>query len=351
MQYDDGVRGEGGHGCYPGPGGAGCCADAAGFRACRRSPPGPTTQAVLATTCPGEAGGKTGAEAGGEEHKTAVISGKTCITYDPCGEGSTAWGFSCCYPAWGGEASNPARSTGGCDSRIGCATSTWRGNTWRGSATSGDASAGGTPNSPACRPRRGDSGCGGAWNCKTSCTWRGNTWHSGPTSGDASGGNATKGSVDSTHSPRCGRARSSSTWIRGATCGGAESNTSKSGTPDRATSCGSPPSSHSSCRTCRAWGFGAENRGPGGCDPGNGTSPSRQTTCSYAANGQTPCRRSPGGETANSHPTRGNAPWVEAAGITRRKAARGKTPGGATARRKAAGSATAYDKTTNNTAW
>ena len=51
------------------------------------------------------------------------------------------------------------------------------------------------------------------------------------------------------------------------------------------------------------------------------------------------------------HPTRGVSPWVEAAGIARRKASRGKTPGGATACRKAAGSETAYDKTTNNTAW
>jgi|GEM_PF-3746332 len=137
-------------------------------------------------------------------------------------------------------------------------------------------------------------------------------------------------------------------WICGATCGGnAESNTSEGGTPEGATSCGSTPNSHSSGRT---WGFGAENRGPGGCDPWNGTSTRRKATRSYTANGQTPCRCSPGGETTNSHPTRGDAPWVEACGIARRKASRGKTPGGATTRRQAAGSEAADGQTTNGTA-
>ena len=327
MQYNDGVRGEGGRGCYPGPGGAGCCANAAGFRACRRPPPGPATQAVPATTYPGETGGKTGAEAGRKERKTTGISGETCVTYDRCEEGPTAWRFSCCCPTWGGEASSPRGcGTGGGDSRIGCATSS-------------NASGGKATNSPACRPRRGDSGCGCAWGGETSRTWR-----SGPTSGNTSGGPA-----GNTHSPRCGRARRSSARIRGATCGNAESNTSEGGTPNGATSCGSTPSSHSSYRTGRTWGFGAEDGGPGGHDPGNGTSPSRQATRSYAANGQAPCRCSPGGETTNSHPTRGDAPWVEACGIARRKASRGKTPGGATARRKATGSEAADGETTNNT--
>lgn len=330
MQYDDGVRGEGGRGCYPGPGGAGCCADAAGFRACRRPPPGPAPQAVPATTYPGEAGGKTGAEAGGEERKTAGISGETCVTYDRCEEGPTAWRFSCCCPTWGGEASSPRGcGTGGGDSRIGGATSAWRGNTWRGDATSSNTSGGKATNSPACHPRRGDSGCS-------------NTWRSDPTSG-----NTSRGPAGNTHSPRCGRARRSSARIRGATRGNAESNTSEGGTPNGATPHGSPPSGHS---TCHAWGFGAENRGPGGHDPGNGTSPSRQATRSYAANGQAPCRCSPGGETTNSDPTRGDAPWVEACGIARRKASRDKTPGGATARRKAAGSEAADGETTNGTA-
>lgn len=342
MQYDDGVRGEGGRGCYSSPGGAGCCADVAGFRACRRPPPGPATQAVPATTYPGEAGGKTGAEAGREERKTAGISGETCVTYDRCGEDSTAWHFSCCCPTWGGEASNPRGcGAGGGDARINGTTSAWRGNTWRGDATSSNASRSKATNSPACRPRRGDSGCGCAWSCKTSCAWR-----SGTTCGHTTGGPA-----GNTHSPRCGRARRSSARIRGATCGNAESNASKSGTPDGAPPHGSTPSSHSTCRTGCTWGFGAENRGPRGCDPWNDTSTCGQATRSYATNGQTPCRRSPGGETTNSHPTRGDAPWVEAAGIARHKASRGKTPGGATARRKAAGSETAYDKTTNNTAW
>ena len=296
MKYDDGVRGEGGRGCYPSPGGAGCCANAAGFRACRRPPPGPAPQAVPATTYPGEAGGKTGAEAGRKERKTAGISGETCVTYDRCGEDSTAWHFSCCCPTWGGEASSPRGcGTGGGDSRIGCATSTWCSKTWR----------------------------------------------SDPTSGDASGGPA-----GNTYSPRCCCAWRSSTWICGATCGGnAESNTSEG-----ATSCGSTPSSHGSYRTGRTWGFGAENRGPGSHDPGNGTSTRRQATRSYAANGQAPCRCSPGGETTNSLPSRGNAPWVEACGIARRKASRGKTPGGATARRQAAGSEAADGQTTNGTA-
>lgn len=300
MQYDDGVRGEGGRGCYPSPGGAGCCANAAGFRACRRPPPGPAPQAVPATTYPGEAGGKTGAEAGRKERKTTGISGETCVTYDRCGEDSTAWHFSCCCPTWGGEASSPRGcGTGGGDSRIDGTTSAWRGNTWRGDATSSN----------------------------------------------ASGGNATWGPAGNTHSPRCGRARRSSARIRGATCGNAESNTSEGGTPNGATSCGSTPSSHSSYRTGRTWGFGAEDGGPGGHDPGNGTSTRRQATRSYAANGQAPCRCSPGGETTNSHPTRGDAPWVEACGIARRKASRGKTPGGATTRRKAADG-----ETTNGTA-
>ena len=288
MQYDDGVRGEGGRGCYPSPGGAGCCANAAGFRACRRPPPGPAPQAVPATTYPGETGGKTGAEAGRKERKTAGISGETCVTYDRCGEGPTAWRFSCCCPTWGSEANN----TGGADSWIGCATS-----------------------------------------------------------GDASGGHTTWGPAGNTHSPRCGRARRSSARIRGATCGNAESNTSEGGTPDGATSCGSTPSSHGSCRTGRTWGFGAEDGGPGGCDPWNGTSTRRKATRSYTTNGQAPCRCSPGGETTNSHPTRGDAPWVEAGGIARRKASRGKTPGGATARRKATGSEAADGETTNDTAW
>ena len=337
MQYNDGVRGEGGRGCYPSPGGAGCCANAAGFRACRRPPPGPATQAVPATTYPGGAGGKTGAETGREERKAAGRSGETCITYDPCGEGSTAWCFSCCYPARGGEASSPwGCCTGGCDSRIGC-------------ATSGNASGSNATDGSACRPRRGDSERGCAWGGETSSTWYGSS-----TSGNTSGGHTSGGPAGNTHSPRCSRARSSSTWIRGATCGDVESNTSESGTPDRATPRGSPSSGRNTChayRTGRAWGFGTENRGPGGCDPGNGTSSRHKAPCSYAANGQTPCRRSPGGETTNSHPTRGDTPWVEAAGIARRKAARGKTPGSETARRKAAGSETAYGKTTNNTAW
>lgn len=305
MQYDDGVRGEGCRGCYPGPSGAGCCANAAGFRACRRSPPGPAPQAVPATTYPGEAGGKTGAEAGRKERKTAGISGETCVTYDRCGEGPTAWRFSCCCPTWGDEASSPRGcGTGGGDSRIDGTTSAWRGNTWR----------------------------------------------SDPTSGDDSGGHTTWGPAGNTHSPRCGRARRSSARIRGATCGNAESNTSEGGTPDGATSCGSTPSSHGSYRTGRTWGFGAEDGGPGGHDPGNGTSTRRKATRSYAANGQAPCRCSPGGETTNSHPTRSDAPWVEACGIARRKASRGKTPGGATARRQAAGSEAADGEITNDTA-
>lgn len=347
MQYDDGVRGEGGRGCYPGPSGAGCCANAAGFRACRRSPPGPAPQAVLATTCPGEAGGKTGAEAGREERKAAGRSGETGVTYGRCGADSTAWCFACCCPTWGGEASSPRGcGTGGGDSRIGGATSAWRGNTWRGGATSSNASGGKATNSPACHPRRGYSGCSGSWGSETSCTWRGNTWRSDPTSGNASGGPA-----GNTYSPRCCCAWRSSTWICGATCGGnAESNTSEGGTPEGATSCGSTPNSHSTCRTGRTWGFGAENRGPGGCDPWNGTSTRRKATRSYAANGQAPCRCSPGGETTNSHPTRGDAPWVEAGGIARRKASRGKTPGGATTRRKATGSEAADGETTNDTA-
>ena len=278
MQYDDGVRGEGGRGCYPSPGGAGCCANAAGFRACRRPPPGPAPQAVPATTYPGEAGGKTGAEAGRKERKTAGISGETCVTYDRCGEDSTAWRFSCCCPTWGGEASSP-----------------------RGCGTGGNAT-----NSPTGRTRRSDSGCG------------------------------------------C--ARHSNARICGATCGKAESNTSEGGTPDGATSCGSTPSSHGSYRTGRTWGFGAEDGGPGGHDPGNGTSTRRKATRSYAANGQAPCRCSPGGETTNSDPTRGDAPWDKAGGIARRKASRGKTPGGATARRKAAGSEAADGETTDDTA-
>lgn len=339
MQYNDGVRGEGGRGCYPSPGGAGCCANAAGFRACRRPPPGPAPQAVPATTYPGEAGGKTGAEAGRKERKTAGISGETCVTYDRCGEDSTAWHFSCCCPTWGGEASSPRGcGTGGGDARIDGTTSAWRGNTWRGDATSSNASGGKATNSPAGRTRRGDSGCSGSWGSETS-----STWCSDPTSGDASGGHTTWGPAGNTHSPRCGRARRSSARIRGATCGNAESNASEGGTPH-----GSPPSGHS---TCHAWGFGAENRGPGGHDPGNGTSTRRKATRSYAANGQAPCRCSPGGETTNSHPTRGDAPWVEACGIARRKASRGKTPGGATARRKAAGSEAADGETTNDTAW
>jgi len=305
LQYDDGVRGEGGRGCYSSPGGARCCADVAGFRACRRPPPGPATQAVPATTYPGEAGGETGAEAGRKERKTTGISGETCVTYDRCGEGPTAWRFSCCCPTWGDEASSPRGcGTGGGDSRIGGTTSAWRGNTWRGDATSGN----------------------------------------------ASGGHTTWGPAGNTHSPRYCCARHSNARICGATCGNAESNTSEGGTPNGATSCGSPPSSHSSYRTGRTWGFGAENRGPGGHDPGNGTSTRRKATRSYAANGQAPCRCSPGGETTNSHPTRGDAPWVEACGIARRKASRGKTPGGATARRKAAGSEAADGETTNDTA-
>ena len=305
MQYDDGVRGEGGRGCYSSPGGAGCCANAAGFRACRRPPSGPATQAVPATTYPGEAGGKAGAEAGRKERKTAGISGETCVTYDRCGEDSTAWHFSCCCPTWGGEASSPRGcGTGGGDSRIGGTTSAWRGNTWRGDATSGD----------------------------------------------ASGGHTAGGPAGNTHSPRYCCARHSNARICGATCGNAESNTSEGGTPDGATSCGSTPSSHGSYRTGRTWGFGAEDGGPGGHDPGNGTSTRRKATRSYAANGQAPCCCSPGGETTNSHPTRGDAPWVEACGIARRKASRGKTPGGATARRKAAGSEAADGETTNDTA-
>ena len=327
MQYDDGVRGEGGRGCYPGPGGAGCCANAAGFRACRRPPPGPATQAIPATTCPGEAGGKTETEAGWEEHKTTDLPGKTCVICDHRGEGPTAGCFSCCCPTWGGEASNPTRGTGGCDSRIGYATSS-------------NASGGKATNSPACRPRRGDSGCGCAWGGETS-----RTWCSGATSGDAS-----RGPAGNPYSPRCCCAGRSSTWICGPTCGNAENNASEGGTPDCATPRGSTPSSHSTCRTGRTWGFGTENGGPGGRDPGNGTSARRKATRSYAANGQTPCRCSPGGETANSHPTRGNAPWVEAAGIARRKASRGKTPGGATTRRKATGSEAADGETTNDTA-
>ena len=334
MQYNDGVRGEGGRGCYPSPGGAGCCANAAGFRACRRPPPGPATQAVPATTYPGEAGGETGAEAGRKERKTTGISGETCVTYDRCGEDSTAWRFSCCCPTWGGEASSPRGcGTGGGDSRID-------------GTTSSNASGGNATNSPAGRTRRGDSRCGCAWGSETS-----STWCSDPTSGDASGGHTTWGPAGNTHSPRCGRAQRSSARIRGATRGNAESNTSEGGTPNGATSCGSTPSSHSSYRTGRTWGFGAEDGGPGGHDPGNGTSPSRQATRSYAANGQAPCCCSPGGETTNSHPTRGDAPWVEACGIARRKASRGKTPGGATARRKAAGSEAADGETTNDTDW
>ena len=338
MQYDDGVRGEGDRGYYPSPGGAGCCANAAGFRACRRPPPGPATQAVSATTYPGETGGKTGAEAGRKERKTAGISGETCVTYDRCGEGPTAWRFSCCCPTWGGDASSPRGcGTGGGDSRIDGTTSARRGNTWRGDATSSNTSGGKATNSPACHPRRGDSGCS-------------NTWRSGPTSGDASGGHTTWGPAGNTHSPRCGRARRSSARIRGATRGNAESNTSEGGTPNGATSCGSTPSSHSSYRTGRTWGFGAENRGPGGHDPGNGTSTRRKATRSYAANGQAPCPCSPDDETTNSHPTRGDAPWDKAGGIARRKASRGKTPGGATARRKATGSEAADGETTNGTA-
>ena len=330
MQYNDGVRGEGGRGCYPSPGGAGCCANAAGFRACRRPPPGPAPQAVPATTYPGEAGGKTGAEAGRKERKTAGISGETCVTYDRCGEDSTAWHFSCCCPTWGGEASSPRGcGTGGGDARID-------------GTTSGNTSGGNATNSPAGRTRRGDSGCGCAWSSETSSTWCSNTWRSDPTSGNASGGQ-----VGNTHSPWCCCARRSSTRIRGPTYCDTESNASEGGTPDGATPCGSTPSSHSSGRT---WGFGAENRGPGSHDPGNGTSTRRQATRSYAANGQAPCRCSPGGETTNSHPTRGDAPWVEACGIARRKASRGKTPGGATARRKATGSEATGSETNNNTA-
>lgn len=328
MQYDDGVRGEGGRGCYPSPGGAGCCANAAGFRACRRPPPGPAPQAVPATTYPGEAGGETGAEAGREERKTAGISGETCVTYDRCGEGPTAWRFSCCCPTWGDEASSPR----GADSWIGCATS---GNTSGNNAT----------NSPAGRTRRGDSGCGCAWGSETSSTWCSN-----PTSGNTSGGHTAGGPAGNTHSPRYCCARHSNARICGATCGNAESNTSEGGTPDGATSCGSTPSSHGSYRTGRTWGFGAEDGGPGGHDPGDGTSTRRKATRSYTANGQAPCRCSPSGETTNSHPTRGDAPWVEACGIARRKASRGKTPGGATARRKAAGSEAADGETTNDTA-
>ncbi|WP_278721524.1 hypothetical protein, partial [Corynebacterium matruchotii] len=194
----------------------------------------------------------------------------------------------------------------------------------------------------ACRPRRGDSGRGCAWGGETSSTWYGSS-----TSGNTSGGHTTRAPASNTHSPRCSRARSSGTWIRGATCGNAESSASESGTPDGATPRGSTPSGHSTYRT---WGFGAENRGPGGCDPWNGTSTRRKATRSYTANGQAPCRCSPGGETTNSHPTRGDAPWVEAGGIARRKASRGKTPGGATTRRKATGSEAADGETTNDTA-
>ena len=43
--------------------------------------------------------------------------------------------------------------------------------------------------------------------------------------------------------------------------------------------------------------------------------------------------------------------YIEACGIARRKASRGKTPGGATARRKAAGSEAADGETTNDTDW
>ena len=183
---------------------------------------------------------------------------------------------------------------------------------------------------------------GAAVGSETSSTGCSNTWRSDPTSGNASGGQ-----VGNTHSPWCCCARRSSTRIRGPTYCDTESNASEGGTPDGATPCGSTPSSHSSGRT---WGFGAENRGPGSHDPGNGTSTRRQATRSYAANGQAPCRCSPGGETTNSHPTRGDAPWVEACGIARRKASRGKTPGGATARRQAAGSEAADGQTTNGTA-
>ena len=330
MQYDDGVRGEGGRGCYPSPGGAGCCANAAGFRACRRPPPGPAPQAVPATTYPGEAGGKTGAEAGRKERKTAGISGETCVTYDRCGEDSTAWRFSCCCPTWGGEASSPR----------GCGTGGSEASSPRGCGTGGNAT-----NSPTGRTRRSDSGCGCAWGSETSSTGCSN-----PTSGNTSGGHTTWGPAGNTHSPRYCCARHSNARICGATCGNAESNTSEGGTPDGATSCGSTPSSHGSYRTGRTWGFGAEDGGPGGHDPGNGTSTRRKATRSYAANGQAPCRCSPGGETTNSHPTRGDAPWDKAGGIARRKASRGKTPGGATARRKAAGSEAADGETTNGTA-
>lgn len=90
---------------------------------------------------------------------------------------------------------------------------------------------------------------------------------------------------------------------------------------------------------------------PGATIPGTARPPAAKPPAPTPPTAKPPAAAPPGGETTNSHPTRGDAPWVEACGIARRKASRGKTPGGATARRKATGSEAADGETTNDTAW
>ena len=89
---------------------------------------------------------------------------------------------------------------------------------------------------------------------------------------------------------------------------------------------------------------------PGATIPGTARPPAAKPPAPTPPTAKPPAAAPPGGETTNSHPTRGDAPWVEACGIARRKASRGKTPGGATARRKATGSEAADGETTNDTA-
>lgn len=89
---------------------------------------------------------------------------------------------------------------------------------------------------------------------------------------------------------------------------------------------------------------------PGATIPGTARPPAAKPPAPTPPTAKPPAAAPPGGETTNSHPTRGDAPWVEACGIARRKASRGKTPGGATARRQAAGSEAADGQTTNGTA-